>query len=188
MKRAAIVLLVLLSGCSFFGKSKQSRFYSLDRVAGTPAASVRGVPIAIESLELPPGFDRREVIVRKANHELEIRNGDQWSEMLEPMVLHTLAFDLASRLPEGMIVLPGETKPATGRALDVVVEEFAAGPESRVVLSARWILHTAGSPDFSKREEIAVDIPALDSANVAAGMSQAIGSLADRIVQQLSGR
>ena len=188
MRRAvAISTLLLCAGCSFFSKGKQSRFYTLDRVPGTATSAVRGVPISIESLELPPGFDRREVIVRKANHELDIRNGDQWSAMLEPMVLHTLAFDLASRLPEGMVVLPGETKPLTARTVDVVVEEFVAGPESRVVLNARWILHRAGSPDMTHREEIAIEIPALDSTNVAAGMSQALGALADRITAQLGG-
>ena len=188
MRRAvAISSLLLFAGCSFFSKGKQSRFYTLDRVPGTAVAAARGVPLSIESLELPPGFDRREVIVRKANHELDIRNADQWSAMLEPMVLHTLAFDLASRLPEGMIILPGETKPLTARTIDVVVEEFVAGPESRVVLNARWVLHRADSPDVTHREELAVDIPSLESTNVAAGMSQAIGALADRIAARLGG-
>jgi uncharacterized lipoprotein YmbA len=158
-------------------------------MAGTPASTVRGIPVAIDSLELPPGFDRREVVVRKANHELDIRNTDQWSASLEPMVLHTLAFDLASRLPEGMIVLPGETKPLSPlRSLDVVIEEFAAGPESRVVLDARWVLHETGKADLTRHEQIAIDVSSLDSANVASGMSQAIASFADRIVTQLSGR
>lgn len=190
MRRAAAVCFLLaLTGCSFLGGKSKSRFFSLDRVAGAATSSVSGTPFSIESLELPPGFDRREVIVRKANNEVDVRSGDQWSASLEPMVLHTLAFDLASRLPEGMIILPGETKPlAATRAIDVVVERFDAGPESRVVLNARWILHETGRPDQAHREEIAIDIPSLDSLNVAAGMSQAIGSLSDRMVAQLGGR
>ena len=187
MKKVAIAVL-LLTGCSFFGKSK-SRFFALEPLAGTPVTTVRGAPIAIDSLELPPGFDRREVVVRKANHELDIRNADQWSASLEPMVLHALAFDLASRLTEGMVILPGETKPlAPTRSVDVVVEEFAAGPESHVVLDARWILRETGKPDVTHHEQVTIDISSLDSANVAAGMSQALSTVADRIVAQLAGR
>lgn len=181
MKRvtAAALVAITLAGCSFFGKSK-SRFFSLERLPGTVIAA-RGTPIAIESLELPPGFDRREVVVRKANHELDIRSVDQWSAVLEPMVLHTLAFDLAGRLPEGMVVLPGETKPVTAtRAIDVVIEEFSAGPESRVTLDARWVMSGA-----SHHEQIAIDVLSLDSPNVAAGMSQALAALADRIAAGL---
>ena len=188
LRGGAVALLLLCTACSFFGKSK-SRFFAVEPIAGAPVTTVRGTPVAIDSLELPPGFDRREVVARKANHELEIRSADQWSASLEPMVLHALAFDLASRLPEGMVILPGETKPlAPARSLDIIFEDFAAGPESHVVLDARWILHEAGKPDVTRREQVTIDLPSLDSANVAAGMSQAVASIADRIVAQLAGR
>lgn len=173
--RRLILLTILLAGCSFFSKSK-STFYSLDRIAPTAAvANVRGKPIGID-LELPPGFDRREIVVRKANQQLDVRANQQWSAGLQPLVLHTLAFDLASRLPAGMIILPGEAKPAAMRPVDVMVEELSAGPEKNVVLDARWIL--AGS---AHHERITMDIASLDSAEIATGFSRAIAALADRI-------
>ncbi len=182
--RASILALILLAGCSFFSKS-QSRFYSIDRIPGTPAATVRGLPIGIDSLEVPPGFDRREIVVQKANHALDVRGKEQWSASLAPMVLHTLAFDLASRLPEGMIVLPGESKPIAMRSMDVAFEEIVAGPESKVVLDARWILRGANGADVTRHERIETPISSLDSASIATGISQAVAELADRIVAQL---
>ena len=174
MIRRAVVVLLLLSGCSFFSRTKNN-IYSIDRIPGTPVA-MRGAPLGIESLELPPGVDRREIVVRKAGQLLDVRSNELWSADLKPLVLHTLAFDLASRLPEGMVILPGETKPAAMRPIDVVFEQLAAGPDQKVVLDARWKLD-----NVTHHESIAVDIPSLDSKNVATGMSQALAQLADRI-------
>ena len=111
---------------------------------------------------------------------------EQWPASLQPLVLHTLAFDLASRLPEGTVILPGETKPSGAmRSIDVAFEELAVGPDAKIVLDARWILHAAGKPDVAHHEQIAIGIPSLDSANIATGMSQAIAALADRMAAQL---
>ena len=172
---AGVTFLLLLTGCSFFSKTK-STIYSLDRVPGT-VVNVRGTPIAINSIELPPGFDRKELVVRKANNQLDVRGTQQWSATFSDLVLHALAFDLADRLPQGMMVLPGETKPAALRAIDVVFEEIAAGPDAKVVLDARWL---------TRHEHVEVPIASLDSANVASGISQAIATFADRIVAGLS--
>lgn len=176
--RRTLVLLLLLTGCSFFSRSK-SKIYSLERIEGAVVA-VRGLPIGIGAIELPPGIDRKEIVVRRADHQLEVRGNELWSAPLEASVLHTLAFDLASRLPEGMVILPGQSQPGAMRTIDVVFGELAAGPEAKVVLDARWIV--AG---VAHREQIAVDVPSLDSASVASGVSRALGMLADRIAAQL---
>lgn len=182
--RGALLLMLLVTGCGFFSKSK-STVYTIEKIPGT-ALTRTGTPVGIDVVELPPGLDRREVVVRQPEHKLDIRGNELWSASLEEMVLHTLAFDLASRLPEGMVILPGQVKPATNvRGIDVVVEDFAAGPENRVVLNARWILRENGRADVTHREQIAIDVPSLTSANVATGFSQALAALADRIAPQL---
>ena len=65
------VLLLLAVSCSFLSKTK-STIYSLDRVPGQ-VVNVRGTPIAINAVELPAGFDRKEIVVRKANNQLDVR-------------------------------------------------------------------------------------------------------------------
>jgi len=183
-----LLLPFVLAGCSFFSKS-QSTFYSLDRIASAAAvANVHGLPIGIDGVELPPGLDRREIVVRKADHQLDIRGNEQWSASLQPLVLHTLAFDLAARLPEGMVILPGEAKPSGAmRSIDVVLEELAAGPDAKVVLDGRWMVRESGRPDVTRHERIVVDIASLASANIAKGVSQALGTLADRMAAAMSG-
>ena len=169
-----LVALLLLAGCSFFSKTK-STIYTLDRVPGQ-VTNARGTPIAINAIELPAGFDRKEIVVRKANSQLDVRGTQQWPATLSDVVLHTLAFDLADRLPPGMMILPGDMKPASVRAMDVVFEDLSAGPDAKVVVDAR----IGTTP-----QHIEVPITSLDSQNVATGLSQALAQLADRIVAGL---
>lgn len=177
---------LLMAGCGFFSRSK-SRFYSLEQIP--PAGGVltaSGPPVGIDSLELPPGFDRRDIVVRQPDLQLDVRGTEQWSASLEPMVLHTLAFDLASRLPEGMVILPGQAIPlGATRGIDVVVSELAAGPGNVVTLDARCVLRERGRPSITWHERIVIDLPSLDSAEVAAGFSRAIATLADRIAARV---
>ncbi len=179
MRACAIVLCLLLAGCGFFSRAK-SQFYSLETIETTAArATVGGVPVGIEGIELPPGLDRREIIVRTDDNRFDIRGTHQWASPLEEMVIHTLAFDLANRLPEGMVVLPGQPKPATMRSLAVVFEDLAAGPEG-FVLDARW---TMG--EMTRRERITVPLPSNESAEIARATSTALATLADRIAAAL---
>jgi uncharacterized lipoprotein YmbA len=173
---ALFLTFLLLTSCGFFSRTK-STFYALEPLpAQGPVAAASGTPIGIEGVELPPGVDRREIVVRGADHKLEIRGTQQWSAPLEDMVIHTLAFNLAKRLPEGMVVLPGQDKPAAMRSVYVIFEDLTAGPENVFTLDARWT--TAGR---SSHERITIDLASLDSADIAAAMNQALATLADRI-------
>lgn len=183
MRRVAPILLLLIAGCGFFSRTKNN-FYSLERIP--PAAPIvrtgTGAPVAIDAIELPPGFDRREVVVRKEGQQLDVRPNEQWSAAFQAMVLHTLAFDLASRLPDGMVILPGQVAPAGAtRSVSVVFEELAAGPQPQVVLDARWMV----SGGAARHERIVINIPSLKSEQIAIGMSQALAGLADRMAAAL---
>ncbi|MBV8518017.1 MAG: membrane integrity-associated transporter subunit PqiC [Acidobacteria bacterium] len=194
---ALLGLLLAFAGCSFFSRSK-SRFFSLERIPPTTSSAagstsvtatatpMRGIPIGIDGIELPPGVDRREIVVQKADHQLEVRSTDQWSAAFSDAVLHTLAFDLAARMPEGMMILPGETIPAGAtRGLSIAVAEFSAGPANTITLDAHWTLRAPGVAAISHREQITIDIASLDSAQIADGMSRALAALADRIAAQV---
>jgi uncharacterized lipoprotein YmbA len=101
------------------------------------------------------------------------------------MVIHTLAFDVANRLPEGMVILPGQAKPAGAmRSISVVFEELAPGPDPVFVLDARWTVMEAGKPPVPHHDRITVPMASMESAAVAAAMSQALAELSERIASQ----
>lgn len=174
MKRAVVMLCLLLGGCGLFRRTPNT-FYTLDTIPGTPR-SVSGAPVGIDALELPPGLDRRGLVVRGEDLKLDVRGQHQWSAPLEDMVTHTLAFDLASRLPEGMVVLPGQPKPAAMRSMAVVFEELAPGQDRVFVLDARW---TVGG--MTRHERITVPMASLESPEIPKAMSAALAELAQRI-------
>jgi uncharacterized lipoprotein YmbA len=180
--------ILLLTACGFFGKSSPPKLYALDRIApaaaAPAAAAVRALPIGIDAVELPPGVDRKEIVLRQPDHRLEVRSAEQWSAPFKDLVLHTLAFDLAARLPLGTVIVPGETKPAAMRTIDVAFEELAANADRTVVADARWVVHEPGRPDVAHHDRLVVNVPSLDAAQIATGISQALASLADRMATQ----
>lgn len=191
---AVALAAVLLAGCGFL-RRPEIRHYAIEPVApaappaASPVAALAALPLGVDAIELPPGLDRQGIVVRRADHRLEVRGNELWAASLETMVLHALAFDLAARLPEGTVVLPGQAQSTGGmRSLDVVFAELAAGPEREVVVDARWTLRAAGEPDLVGHERIVHPLGSLDSDEIAAGTSRALAALSDRIVLALGGR
>jgi uncharacterized lipoprotein YmbA len=183
-----IVLLsfaALLTGCGLFSRAKNT-FYSLETVppAAPAAAGAHGVPIGLDAIELPPGLDRREIVIRGANHEVEVRGTHQWTASLQEMVLHTLAFDLANRLPDEEVILPGQPKPGgAARSVSVVFEDLAPGADRVFVLDARWSVQGSAGP--AHHERITEPLASLESPQIASAMSQALATLADRMAAEL---
>ena len=179
----AILLVLLVAGCGFLKRPK-NQFWSLDTIAGQPR-TIGGTPIGLDGVELPPAIDRRGITVRGADNKIDERGTHQWASSLEEMVVHTLSFDLASRLTDGMVVLPGQAKPAAMRSLYVTFEDLAPGPGNELVLDARWVITGAGAPELTGHERITVSLASLDNAEIVKAMSEALATLAERIVAKL---
>lgn len=180
-RTSAIVVLIVMTGCGFFRRPPNT-FYSLDVIPPeAPAATATaGTPIGLDGIELPPGLDRRGIVLRGADNKLEVRGTHQWASSLEDMVIHTLAFDLANRLPQGAVVLPGQAKPGAMRSLYITFEDLAPGPDNVFVLDARWTM----TPNVTGHERITVPLESTESPSVVTAMSRALAMLADRIVAQ----
>lgn len=188
MRRLVPLTLVLaLAGCGLF-RAQQKAYFTIDALPPAGAAApAEGLPVGIDTFQLPPPVERREIAVREENGELDVRGRELWAAPLEALVMHALAFDLAARLPEGMVVLPGQAKPVGAmRSVRVIAETFEAGPRPVVVLDARWVLAAPGDAvGVTTRERIEIPLDSLESAHVAAGMSRALADLADRIAAAL---
>ena len=183
LAQTALLPLLMLCGCSFLS-SKPSQFYTLEPTApqGTVTATA-GLPLGVD-LVLPPGVNRKEIVTRRSNGQLEIRGREQWTALLEPLVAHTLTVDLANRLPNGTVIFPGQPLPdGPTRSLDVAVEQLAAGPGSNVTLDALCTLREPGKAPVVRHEHVSVEINSLDSASIAAGISKALAELADRLAK-----
>ncbi|HEY0158116.1 MAG TPA: PqiC family protein [Thermoanaerobaculia bacterium] len=182
-RSGAILLVLLVAGCGIMKRPK-NQFWSLDTIPGTPR-TVGGVPLGVDGIQLPPAIDRRGITVRGTGNKIDERGTHQWASPLEEMVVHTLSFDLASRLTNGMVVLPGQAKPAAMRSLYVTFEDLAPGPDNVFVLDARWVITGTGVDEMAGHERITINLTSLDNAEIVSAMSTALGTLADRIVAAL---
>lgn len=178
-----VLLAVLLTTSCGVLKRPPNQFYSLETIdAGAKLPGNGPTPVGLDGIELPPGLDRRGLVLRGTDHRFEVRGTHQWASPLEEMVIHTLAFDLANRLPEGKVILPGQAKPQGAmRSLYVTFEDLAAGPDQIFVLDARWVLADPGRPELTRRERITVPMSSMESSQIVAAMSTALAQLADRI-------
>ena len=183
----AVLLVVVMSGCGFL-KRPPNQFFSLVTIPREGAVVAAGpVPIGIDAIELPPGLDRRGIVVRGKDHKVEVRGTHQWTAPLEEMVLHTLAFNLANRLPEGMVILPGQPKPMSAvRSVSVVLEELAPTQDRMFVLDGRWTVGAVGGKGVTHHEKISIEATSMESPDIAAAMSRALATLADRMAAQLA--
>ena len=175
-RRLVLMVVMLTCGCGIL-KRVPNQFYTLDTIPVETRVARTGAPVGLDTIELPPGIDRRGIVLSDKDNKLEVRGTHQWASPLEEMVLHTLAFDLANRLPDGLIVLPGQPRPSGARSLAVTFEDLAAGPENVFVLDARWTLGEGPT----HHERITVPLQSTETPAVVTGMSQALGMLADRI-------
>jgi uncharacterized lipoprotein YmbA len=181
-----VLLTFLLGGCGFFTAQKKD-YFTIDAIPPAGArAEVQGLPVGIDTVQLPPAIERREVVVRQESGQLDLRGRDLWGATPGSLVMHALAFNLASRLPEGMVILPGQAAPlGAKRSIRVIAETFEAGPTEVVVLDARWILAGTAGEGVTTHERIEVPIGSLGSADIANGMSLALAELANRIAAAL---
>jgi uncharacterized protein len=186
MRRSlGLLVLLLLAGCA---TSPKSRFYALEPVPGGRIAEpVSGPPIVVDAVHLPDVLDRLALVRRAGPTQLQISDTDRWAAPLDGMSRRVLAWDLAARLPMGLVVAPDAPKPPdAARGLVVSVERFDADAAGQVRLDAVWTL-LAGSPQkpvIERRETILVD-GADRFASEPAAMSRALGLLADRIANAL---
>jgi uncharacterized lipoprotein YmbA len=181
-------LTLLLAACA----SAPTRFHTLDPVPPAAAAAGRALapPVRLDSVTLPAELDRPQIVRRAGPGNLDVADDDRWAGPLDEIARHALATDLAQRLPPGSTIRPDDpAPPKLLRGLDVEIDRFEGDLAGGVVLAAHWtLLDSAGNQPAASHEE-RIEIPAGGAAIDAtvAGMSGALGLLADRIAAAVSG-
>jgi hypothetical protein len=182
----AFALAGLLAACA---DSPPTRFFQLEPTpAEGPRLDLPGPPIGVAAVRLPPELERRALVLEGPGAELQVRGTERWAGPLDLMVRRTLALNLARRLAEGDVVVPGQPKPEGGSHGTVVtIERFAAGPEGTVVLAADWSLVAPdGRTLLRQSERVTARAASPEGAAVSAAMSRALGRLADAMARDLA--
>ncbi len=162
--------------------SAPTRIYPLTPVQ--PAARIdSAVPIVrVDSVHVPPEWDRIEILSPTLAGALKINDFDRWSAPLAQATRQVLSADLESRMPPGSVIFPHLTKSprALGISLDILLFTIDSSQGS---LQASWTITSAQTTDAAKRDVATVTtaVSGTEPATIAHAWSLLIGQIADRI-------
>jgi uncharacterized lipoprotein YmbA len=187
---AACAIMLLLAGCA----SAPTTYLTL---APVPGETVPGTGVvAVAPVQMPPALDRLRLTRAGGPEVIHVAPHTRWVAPLGGMIRRVLARDLAQRLPDAAVRMPGDPLPP-GRLRLVRVNLLRFMPvtgsavPAHVVLDADWEEATrrAGhrlvkGRTTQGRARWVVPAGAGGPAQAAA-MSTALGRLADRIAATL---
>lgn len=183
MKQMIITLALAfgLAGCT---ANAPMTYLVLSPTAG-PVYPAAGTSLAVGRVAIPPVLDRSFLMTGRGENVLDINYNAQWAAPLEGMAQTILARDLAERLPDRKVLMPGDDVPASADIVSVNVITFLPYPD-HVVLEADWSMADAtGKVVQGGRVTITVPSSSLVEAQAQA-MSQALGLLADKIAEEIA--
>jgi len=180
-----LLLVLALAGC---GSSPKTQFIVLSQQPG-PAVAAGGRPIDVRNVIIPGAIDRQELVRANGPNGVRIDDIYRWAGPLDQMIQTTLAADLASRLPSGMVLMPGDPVPNDAQGVALTVDRFLDEGGGRVVLVADWSLLRGSDQHVVQRQRshITVAAPGDGGQAIAAAMSRALGQLADRMASAIGG-
>jgi hypothetical protein len=176
---------MLLSACV---SSRPDRFYILSALPqgadeSRPASDVQ----AALRVTLPPWADRSEMLLNTSAGEVVVLEHERWAAPLGDLVLHTLALDIERRRAD-MRVADREVNRSRVPAIDITVNvvQMTVHRGEKARLEARWRIHDPRTgADTAGGGEFAAALSGEGYASVAQALSECLGALADRLVQQI---
>jgi uncharacterized lipoprotein YmbA len=185
----AIPSVLACIGLASCGASPATRYYTLQSVMPAGAApslpgspAVKPITVRLEPVVIPPELDRLELVSRLGRYRVRISDTDRWAAPLDDQIRRVLSEDLAERLPPHWVADPNEpTGNDPRRLLSIAIADFYADEVCRTTLRADWTLR--GPSGLSERGTEQVQQPGVAPCDgaVPAGMSSALGQLADRL-------
>ena len=193
MSRTRLYPLGLLGSCLLFacGASPPTRYFALNAIApasaSTAAAVEPAVKIRLEPVAIPPELDRLELVTHNGTNRVQIADSDRWAAPLDEQIRRTLSDDLSARLPEHLVADPNEpTTQDPRRKLSISIGQLDINQSCAVLLSASWTLSVTKAPGQSGVEHLQIPGGAACPGGMAAGISQALAALADRLLPVLT--
>lgn len=177
--RYSVALAVLaLSGCA----SSDPNLYTLTAVPGI-AAGGGPARVRVEDVSVAKYLDREHIVRSARDYQLNVETNEWWAEPLPNMLGRVLADDLAQRLPgSGVFTSRGAVSADTETRVEVDVTRLDADADGTVVLAAR--IGTT-HPDGARSVTLMQPVGGADVRSELAGMSAAVGRLADEVAGML---
>lgn len=152
-----IVMGGLLSACT---ATPPTQFYVLEPQFDVPAVSaddqVKKLIIGIGPISIPALLERKQLVTRDADNNLQIAELQQWAAPLKDNIAEVLAQNLTALQPRQIIrAYPWSAYGSIDYQIIVQISRFDAKPEQSANLEANWAImdqksHSVASNGFSK--------------------------------------
>ena len=184
---------LLLGGC-VSNTSKPKSFFVLNPDYSQPVVlqpdEVKALSVQITALHLPPYLDRKQIVTRRSDSQLNMSDEHRWGGKLGKNLSRILAKNLAYLLSTSEItVLPKSTRVKPGLQLELDILAFERDSQNRVRLSAQWRLTDKDKQQLATGiEDLSSEV--LSDGNdyhlIVNGMSRIFGRLSHRLAQILA--
>ena len=182
MKRPIVFLTLLAGAC---GHSDPTRFYTLAPTPTSSSTRYDGAPVRLEAVHLPPSVAGHRILHGSNEHEVTISSVERWTDELDFLMRQTLAQNLVTRLPRGVVVFPDAPRPRGSLAwvVDVLTLREASG---KLECEASWSLMASDAPQLIERRQASYSAVVDGSgASTSAGLSRITAELADAMAASL---
>ncbi|MEZ0313513.1 MAG: membrane integrity-associated transporter subunit PqiC [Myxococcota bacterium] len=183
MRRALLLIALLATAC---GHSEPTRFYTLAPKAASNRTSYTGAPVRLEAVHLPPSVAGHRILHGSNDHEVTISSLERWTDELDFLMRQTLAQNLVTRLPQGVVVFPDAPRPRGSLAwvVDVLTLREVSG---KLECEASWSLMASDLPRAIERRQASYSAVVDGSgASTSEALSRITAELADAMAASLS--
>jgi uncharacterized lipoprotein YmbA len=176
---------VLLAACA---SSRPDHFYTLTPLP-QGALGARSAPAVQAALRLsvPVSVDRPQMVLNSSADGIDVMEHERWAAPLSDLMTQALARDIELRRTDLLVTGSGAYRandPVVKLTVDVVQLSVRRG--ERASLVAHWrILDSAGGKDVTGGDEFSAALGRDDYGAVARALSECLGQLADRLVEQM---
>ena len=184
---AALFAAVLLAaGC--LGSAK-TRYFLLSPTATTMAGATTPAaePVVIRNCQLPDYLNRTEMIMRKGQNEVVIRDFDSWAQAPEKMIRLILRENLARILGAENIAEGKSPQPRSGNLLiDYEFRQLDPTTDGLLAVNVDCRLHAlATKTDAIHNLAFTIPLAGKDGADIATAVNQALARIAEETAMML---
>ena len=187
------VFTAMLGGCLGGGTQQRAKFYVLNSVYSSKAATETETAkndwaIGVGPVELPEYVNRPQIVTRTSRNELEVAEFARWGEPLEENFSRVLAENISVMLStDRVIVYPWNRTAAIDYQVIVAVTRFDGAVGGDVSMRARWtVLGDRGEKILTRRNSsLSARADAKTYEALVAAQSQMVADLSSEIAEEI---
>lgn len=156
MKKLSLIFILLISGCSLGGYSKNSTFYMMNS-KDLSAVSDKKINVGVSKINVPDLLNKPQIVVYDTDsQEIEILEFERWGEPLPYVLQNTITNDLQKYLPKSFVESVEYSSEVLDYTVKIKINNIKAYKKDKIILSAWWHIEDKKG-DILHREQVSYE-------------------------------